>query len=195
MKRTAEQQPKRPPLNQAERSAWVEQLADRHGRMVFGVAWRVLGCVEDAEDVLQNVFLKVLKAGPFDDSIHEWGAYLRVMATRMAIDALRRRRHGVHLDPEMLDEMPGDDEATPREEAERNQRLEMLRKGLAALPAQDAELFTLRHFEEMSYEAIAERYGIPVNRVGVRLHRVRKRLIEAMAPLLGPAAVKETIHD
>lgn len=181
-------------MNQAERSAWVEQLADRHGRMVFGVAWRVLGRVEDAEDVLQNVFLKVLKSGPFDDSIHEWGAYLRVMAMRAAIDVLRRRR-GIQLDPEVLDDMPDIGEATPREEAERNEKLEMLRKGLAELPAQDAEMFSLKYFEEMSYEAIAGRYGIPVNRVGVRLHRARKRLIELMAPLLGSAAVKETIHD
>ncbi len=182
-------------MNQAERSAWVEQLADRHGRMVFGVAWRVLGRVEDAEDVLQNVFLKVLKSGPFDDSIREWGAYLRVMATRMAIDALRRRRHGVPLDPEAFDELPDADESTPRDEAERNQKLDMLRQSLAVLPAQDAELFTLKYFEEMSYEALAQKFGISVNRVGVRLHRVRRRLIDMMAPLLGPAAVKETIHD
>ncbi len=63
------------------------------------------------------------------------------------------------------------------------------------LPAQDAELFTLKYFEEMSYEALAQKFGISVNRVGVRLHRVRRRLIDMMAPLLGPAAVKETIHD
>ncbi|MCE5231406.1 sigma-70 family RNA polymerase sigma factor [bacterium] len=182
-------------MNQAERSAWVEELADRHGRMVFGVAWHVLGRVEDAEDVLQEVFLKVLNAGPPAESVKEWGAYLRVMATRSAIDLLRRRKRGVCVNAEDLDEIPDPSDATPRDQAERNEHMNLLRQGLATLPPKDAQIFALRHFEDLSYEELADRFGMPVSRVGVKLHRARKRLVEWLSPLLKPAAVKETSHE
>ena len=56
----------------SDRRAWVEQLSERHGRAVFHAAYRVLGDAEDAEDALQDVFLKLLQGKIRRDSVREW---------------------------------------------------------------------------------------------------------------------------
>ena len=72
----------------------VAELVDRYGRMVFATAYRILGKADDAEDALQDAFLKLM--GAWDrrlgsTTVQDWGAYLRVMATRSAINLLRAK--------------------------------------------------------------------------------------------------------
>ncbi len=173
-------------MNQA--NDWVGRLAESHGRMVLAAAWRVLGRSDDAEDVLQEVFLRLLRMDPATLDVRDWGAYLRVAAVRAAIDQLRRNRQLRHVDPAALERVPDGADRSPTALAERHERAELLRAALARLPEREATLFALRHFEELSYEEIAERLEIPVGRVGVALHRARKRLAALLAPLLRPQA-------
>jgi len=71
----------------------VAALSETHGRMVMTTAMRVLGEESAARDVLQTVFLEVLKLRPRKRAaVKEWGAWLRVAATRAALDALRKRK-------------------------------------------------------------------------------------------------------
>lgn len=87
----------------------VAELADRHGRMVFATAYRVLGRAEEAEDVLQEVFLKVLQSwnGRLKpDTVQDWGAYLRVTAARCAVDLLRRKPKWENDGAEPPEELP-----------------------------------------------------------------------------------------
>ncbi len=67
---------------------WVTELSEHFGRMVYATAYRVLGNHQDAEDILQDVFLKLLggwgkRIQP--ETVRDWGAYLRVTALRCAI--------------------------------------------------------------------------------------------------------------
>jgi RNA polymerase sigma-70 factor, ECF subfamily len=156
----------------------VSDLADQYGRSVCATAYRVLGNVHDAEDVLQQVFLKLLGVGnghATHEPVHDWGAYLRTMASRMALDLLRakrqRRRREMPLTSDILD---------PQERAETTDEMERLRQAIAALPERDAWVFSLRYFEEFSYEAIAEQTGLNVDLIGVILHRSRKALREGV---------------
>ena len=73
---------------------WITQLVEQFGELVFATVYRVLGNPDDAEDAFQDVFLKIVdfwnrRSNP--ETVSDWGAYLRVVATRAAID-LRRRR-------------------------------------------------------------------------------------------------------
>jgi len=170
-----------------DRAERVAELTDRYGRMVFATAYRVLGNTHDAEDALQDVFLKLLhtwnghlKPG----AVRDWGAYLRVMTTRRAVDLLRRtsRRGGER------DELSGDIEApanqSTREVVSQRQEATLLRQALRSLPKRDAQIFALRYFEECAYEEIAQEMGLSVSQVGVILHRGRKRLREILEPVL-----------
>ena len=76
----------------------VNALARGYGRTVYLAAWRVLGDAGQAEDVQQDVFLRLLETPPGD--VASWPAYLAAMATRQAIDRLRsRQRWRRHLIP------------------------------------------------------------------------------------------------
>ena len=77
-----------------ERSAAAE-LARAYGRLVFEAAYRVLGQASAAEDVQQDVFLRLVERMP--SGVASWPAWLRASAVRLAIDRLRHRRRWRHL--------------------------------------------------------------------------------------------------
>jgi len=163
---------------------WIEALLEQHGRMVFTTAWRVLGDPEDAEDVLQEVFLKALE-GRFDrQATRDWGAMLRVAASRCAIDALRRKIRRRRDRGEMPLDVADPAAVLPDEAARQHEQAAQLRQALMHLPERDAQVFVLRHFEELSYDEIAQRLGCSVGSVGVQLHRARKRLRALLEPQL-----------
>ena len=68
----------------------VAALARQYGPAVFRAAWRVLGARAAAEDVQQQVFLRLIESPP--RNVESWPAYLTTMGTRLAIDHLRRQR-------------------------------------------------------------------------------------------------------
>jgi RNA polymerase sigma-70 factor, ECF subfamily len=159
----------------------VTDLADRYGRSVCAAAYRVLGNIHDAEDVLQQVFLKLLGVGNGKvphRPVQDWDAYLRTMASRMALDILRAKRSRRRRETSLAD-----DAAAARRSAEStvdSEKLDRLRQAVAALPERDAWVFGLRYFEEFSYQAIAAQTGLSVDLIGVILHRSRKTLREAV---------------
>jgi len=172
----------------------VAELADRHGRMVFATAYRILGRPEDAEDVLQEVFLKLLASRNrrlSSEDVQEWGAYLRVMASRCAVDLLRRKSKWKAEDMELCEEMPAPADRNPRRIAIQHERARLLRQALSTLPKHHARVFALRYFEEFSYEEIARQAGLSIGSVGVLLHRACKRLRELLEPILGRGARRE----
>ena len=157
--------------------------------MVFATAWRVLGHAEDSEDVLQEVFLKLLKANVNIDTARDWGAYLRTMTTRCAIDRLRKHRSATWIEAsDWIEQLPASENENPARIVDRRQKADLLRRAMSTLPARDATVFALRHFDELSYEQIATQTGVNVSRVGVILHRTRERLTDMLAPVAAQEA-------
>ena len=64
---------------------------------------------------------------------------------------------------------------------------------MAVLPARDAAIFALRHFEDLSYRQIASQMELSVDQVGVILHRTRKRLRKVLEPIVGFASRHERV--
>jgi RNA polymerase sigma-70 factor (ECF subfamily) len=167
-----------------EQSDWITNLSERYGRMVFNTAYRVLGNTDDSEDVLQEVFLKLMKSQGRQtrpESIRDWGAYLRVTASRCAIDILRKKSRRREENWDYIDEIESPSE-NPRFAASENQKAVLLRHAISQLPEREAKLFALRYFEELTYDQIAEQMQINVNQVGVILHRSRDRIKELLQP-------------
>ncbi|MBX7245561.1 MAG: sigma-70 family RNA polymerase sigma factor [Candidatus Sumerlaeaceae bacterium] len=170
----------------ADRTEWVGRLADLHGRLVYNAAYRIVGNTDDAEDVLQTVFLRLLDGTAAEDHARDWGAFLRVSATRAAVDVTRRKRNIVTEDSITMDTRTVPDAVSPDEVLDGKRLAALTRQALEQIPARDAEVFALRHFEEMPYEDIVGHLGISTNQVGVILHRARKRLRQILEPLLNP---------
>ncbi len=172
-----------------DRVEWVSELSETFGQMVYHAAYRILGSPEDAEDVLQEVFLKLLSGSGkriHPEAVKNWGAYLRVTASRTAIDLLRRKPKYKEESWEFVRETEVSNGRTPRYLASQKQKARFLRQALSQLSERDAKVFALRCFEELSYENIAEHMSISVNQVGVILHRSRERLKEILKPMEEP---------
>jgi RNA polymerase sigma-70 factor (ECF subfamily) len=161
----------------------ITRLAKQYGDMVFATAYRILGDSDDAEDAFQEVFLKLItlwKRRPNPEVVGDWGAYLRVVATRSAID-LRRRRSRRWKNRVAVTAAIQDTTAERADDlAAQHQRANALRQAMGRLTKRDALVFALRCFEDFSYEEIAAQTGLTVNQVGVILHRGRKTLQEAL---------------
>ncbi len=146
-------------------------LVCQHGKMVFGVAWRILGHVEDAEDVVQEVFAEAHRQSD-GASVLCWPAMLRRMAACRALDTLRRRRITKPLDHARLAAAGSDPPAI----AVGHELEARLRAALAELAPREAEVFCLRYFEDLSYREISEALGISPTATSTALSQARSRL-------------------
>ena len=153
----------------------IAALARHYGPTVFRAAWRVLGSRAASEDVQQQVFLRLLESPPRD--VESWPAYLTTVATRLAIDHLRRQRRWKLLAPLWKADEP---EESPAEDAERAEASRFMREALARLNPRDASCFVMRHFHGLTPAAIGTALGLSENHVSVSVHRARKAL-EAFA--------------
>lgn len=156
-----------------------ESIVQRHGPMVFGTAWRILGHAADTEDVVQEVFLEAHRLNRVDPVRH-WPGFLRRLATCRALDRLRRRRLCLPLDGLALagtDDEP-DEAAMGRELAER------LGEAIAQLPEREAVVFCQRYFDDLSYQEIADNLSISPGAVATALHKARAKLEHALTGVL-----------
>jgi RNA polymerase sigma-70 factor (ECF subfamily) len=158
------------------REKQVALLFERHRELVFRAAYRVTGAAADAEDVLQNVFLRILRGRETVVVDETAGSYLHRAAVNAALDVLRRR-HAARTDP--LDERqeripdPGPGPAAAAAVAALRDRL---RAALAGLSPRSAEIFVLSCFEGYGNREIARMLGTSWSTVSVSLHRTRARL-------------------
>jgi len=160
-----------PPLVTPE--SGFRELYQRHAATVYRTALRVTGNAADAEDVLQNVFLRILNRKLTVDN--EWSpeGYLRRAATNASIDLLRRKTKAAETSlPEGLD--LGTRE-TPLLLKER------LRRALAKISQADAEMFVLCYLEGYSYAELSELLELEPGTVASRLFRIRAALREQLS--------------
>lgn len=162
-------------------AARIASLFEETSGLVHRTAWRITRSSEDAEDVLQAVFLHMLKfpPEPWPDSP---AAYVHRAAVNASVDVLRRRRRRPESPADETTEALG----TRHDERDAVSRLEQQRlasrlgDALALLSPLEAEVFSLRFFEEKSNLEIAELLGKTPNHVGVTLHSARTKLKAAL---------------
>jgi RNA polymerase sigma-70 factor (ECF subfamily) len=169
-----------------DQGAW-EQLVDATADDIFRMAVSFTRNPAEAEDLTQEVFLKLwqnLHMYVADSSFRAWA--FRV-ARNLFVDAYRRsrdQRRATWVDPEFLEALPGGDD--PHTSAVRRQRLEMARSALERLPEELARLIMLRDFADWSYDELAVEMDIPIGTVKSRLNRARRELAAAVALQLTP---------
>jgi RNA polymerase sigma-70 factor (ECF subfamily) len=145
----------------------VDQLYEAHHGMVFRTAYRITGNAADAEDVLQTVFLRMVRRDSTAE-IDNPESYLRRSAVNAALDIVRARHDSDTLEPERM--------AASGSCTELRELRDTLRRELAKLPPRTAEMFAMRFFEGYSNPEIAKLLGISQVVVAVTLHRTRRKL-------------------
>ena len=153
-----------------------EALVEEYQRVLFTVAYRMLGDYEDARDAAQNTFIKVFqKLETFDQQQRFFSWIYRILVNE-CLNARRGRPVKVE---------GGDWEAPasnrPDEPLEAAERRLQVRRAVLALPHDYREVIVLRHFGGLSYDEMAEALRIPVRTVKSRLYTARQRLMEALS--------------
>lgn len=167
-----------------------ELLVERYRQRVWRLAYNVLRDSEEAWDVAQEAFIRAWQAlGSFrgQSAFYTW---LFRITMNLATDRARQRTsRGRALGAERVpeedwDRVMVDTEATPDDMAVRGEERERIQAALATLPEHHRTIIMLSDLEELSYREIAEVLDIPMGTVMSRLHNARKRLREALGPLL-----------
>jgi RNA polymerase sigma-70 factor, ECF subfamily len=161
-----------------DQAAWRDLVA-RHTRRVFNVAYRFVGRVDEAEDLTQEVFIKVYQSlDRYRQSEGSFTTWLTTVARNQVIDNYRRRREEKRRrleNPEILDVIASPEEG-PLRGLERDERVEFVRRGLRALPADLREPLILCDLQGLPYEEVASILRLPLGTVKSRINRGRLEL-------------------
>jgi RNA polymerase sigma-70 factor (ECF subfamily) len=165
-------------------------LVERHSRSAFRLAFRMTGSEQDAEDVVQEAFLRAYKQLGRFESRANFGTWLYRIVANCSVDLMRARqsRHDVSRS-ERLDETfetaeisahggPGPERLAASAEIQRR-----VRHALGALSALERAAFTLRHYEGRSIEEISATLGLGTSAAKHSVFRAVKKLRVALAPL------------
>lgn len=151
-----------------------DELVDRYYRNVFNVAFRILGNVQDAEDVTQTAFGNAFAALDSYDPRYRFFSWIYRMTVNESLNTLKRRRNVVSLDGSFDVPAPGgvSDSAAEAEDK--------VGRALLELKPDDRAVVVLRHFVSFSYEEISDVLGVSVITVKSRLFTARERLRQAL---------------
>ena len=158
------------------------QLVLRYHRLVINVAFRALGELSLAEDVAQDVFIKVHKALPTYRHDRPFKHWLHRVAANAVTDALRRRRPVVSLDG--MEQPPASAVPDPQDVAALHDLQRAVRHAIANLPPHYRDTIALQAFGELSYDEIARALDIPLGTVMSRLNGAKRLLRERLGDLV-----------
>lgn len=154
--------------------AAFEPLVRKYDRVLFSVAYRLLGDYEDARDATQNAFVKAFEKLDTFDPNRKFFSWLYRIAVNESLN-LRRGKQPEEALPEGLEAAPNQvDSLEGRERRDRVQR------ALDRLSRDQRDVIVLRHFAELSYDEIGEALGVPEKTVKSRLFSARQRLAELL---------------
>lgn len=159
-------------------------LIERHKRMVYNVAYRLLGNAPDAEDAAQETFLRAYTRLATYVPDGRFGAWLGAICSHWCIDAMRAR--GRRVQTVALGRVPECDRFVSRVEGPEDLALwragrDEMQRWLAELSTSYRAVLVLRYYQELSYAEIAETLGEPVSTVRMRLFRARNQLGKIVA--------------
>ena len=156
-------------------------LVNKYSTRVLNVATRILGDVDKAQDVHQDVFPAIWKRWPKYDGRTHWDAYLYRAAVRKALELAGCSRNEQPLGPQQ--EYPAHSDS-PDERLRMSELQQKLAGCLANLPKRQAEVFVLSRMEGLKAEKVAELLGCSQRTVRVHLHRALKRIAHDLGDYL-----------
>ncbi len=162
-----------------------EELLGKYRRSVFSICLRMVRNRSSAEDIAQEVFIKVFSALDRYDPSYHFSSWLNRITSNLCIDFLRREKDRMLS----LDRPVGGDDdglviqlpsstAGPDREVEAKEMMAILEEALGALPEHYRIIVILRHQEQLSYEEISNTLGIPLGTVKARIHRARNMIMD-----------------
>jgi RNA polymerase sigma-70 factor, ECF subfamily len=165
-------------------------LVDLHSRYIYSLAHRMTGNAEDAEDVVQEAWLKAHKQLARFEARADFRTWLHRITVNCSIDLIRSRRHREDAhDPADLEQGPlsergADTQPTPERVAASVQISDRVQQALGLLTALERAAFTLRHVEGMSIEEVGEKLGMKTSATKHSIFRAVRKMRTALEPFV-----------
>ena len=164
-------------------------LVERHSRAVYRLAHRLTGNPSDAEDVVQETFLRAYRQLSRFESRANFGTWLHRIAVNCSIDLIRSRPHreaAQALDLEQFGAAEAADagRASPERLALSAEVQERISDAMGSLSQMERAAFMLRHFEGQSIEEISRALGLKANATKHSIFRAVKKMRHALGPLV-----------
>nr|WP_156829068.1 RNA polymerase sigma factor SigW [Cohnella laeviribosi] len=167
------------------------EIVELYKDKLFHLANRMMSNRQEAEDIVQETFLRVYKHLDRYDENQKFSTWIYRIATNLCIDRLRKRRPVYSLDAESSDHegldgyamMPSDDR-TPESELLLSETQRIIHETIETLPLKYRAVMALRYFQDMSLQEISEVLEMPVTTVKTRVHRGREFLRKKLEPKL-----------
>jgi RNA polymerase sigma-70 factor (ECF subfamily) len=168
------------------------QLVERHSRSVYKVAYRVTGNAHDAEDVVQETFLKAYRQLDRFESRASFGTWLHRIAMNCSVDLLRSRpRREQPEETDTLEQLasglngpPSGGPASPERLMASVQVGDRVKVAMARLSALERAAFVMRHFEGYSIDEISRALGIRENAAKHSIFRAVRKMRVALEPFV-----------
>ncbi len=161
-----------------DQAAW-EQIVRAYRRRVFNIAYKFTGRHDLAEDLTQDVFVKIFKSLDTFDRRANFQTWLVSVSRNLCIDhyrSVRKERESIDRDVDPGDLAPVAPTTSPYAALEATDRAVLLRRGLKELAPSLREAVVMRDLQELSYQEIADKLGLPEGTVKSRINRGRNEL-------------------
>jgi RNA polymerase sigma-70 factor, ECF subfamily len=165
-------------------------LVERHSRAVYRLAHRMTGTPQDAEDVVQETFLKAYKQLSRFESRANFSTWLHRIAVNCSIDLIRARPHresahdGADLEQFGADESADAGRASPERLMLSTEVQDCVSTAMSSLSQMERAAFVLRHFEGRSIDEISQSLGLKTNATKHSIFRAVKKMRVALEPLV-----------
>jgi RNA polymerase sigma-70 factor (ECF subfamily) len=165
-----------------DRRAFAE-LVELYKDKIYHLGYRMLNQKQEAEDVVQETFLRVYTNLERYDENQKFSTWIYRIATNLCIDRLRKRKPSYSIDAEMTDgegsdwhSMLASDSVGPDEELILSETQQNIRQAIQTLPDKYKTVVILRYLHDMSLQEISDVLEMPVTTVKTRVHRGREFL-------------------
>ncbi|MCC7417477.1 MAG: RNA polymerase sigma factor [Acidobacteria bacterium] len=168
-----------------DQTAW-DLIVSQHWRKVFNVAYKFVGRHDEAEDLAQDIFLKIFRSLDTFDRRANFQTWLISVSRNLCIDhyrSVRKERETVDRGVDASTLSPVSKEASPVQALEQRDRVALLRQAMAALPETLRTAVLMRDIQELSYQEIADALRLPEGTVKSRINRGRTELARQIRKL------------
>jgi RNA polymerase sigma-70 factor, ECF subfamily len=168
-----------------DQSAW-EDIVRLHRRKVFNIAYKFVGKHDLAEDLTQDIFLKLYRSLDTFDRRANFQTWLISVSRNLCIDhyrSVRKERETINRDVDPSTLMPVSRDRSAYSQLELRDRVQLLRAAVDTLPPTLRTAVLLRDIQELTYQEIADRLGVPEGTVKSRINRGRTELARQIQKL------------
>src|SRR5438552_428501 len=170
-----------------DQAAW-DLIVKQYWRKVFNVAYKFVGKHDEAEDLTQDIFIKIFKSLDTFDRRANFQTWLISISRNLCIDhyrSVRKERETIDRDVDANELSPMSRDPSPVAALEQQDRVLLLKQAMAALPETLRTAVLMRDIQELSYQEIADQLRLPEGTVKSRINRGRTELARQIRKLRG----------